>query len=81
MPEIEGLTLVKFFRAHPGLKDIPVIVLSSKEEAVTKAEAFVAGANDYMVKLPDSVGLIARIRYHSRGYINLLERNDSFDAL
>lgn len=81
MPDIDGLDLVRFFRAHPQLKDIPLIVLSSREEAVTKAEAFAIGANDYLVKLPDRVELVARIRYHSKGYINLLQRNDAYQAL
>jgi phosphoserine phosphatase RsbU/P len=81
MPDIDGLTLVKFFRAHPRLKHIPLIVLSTKEEAATKAEAFALGANDYLVKLPDSIELIARIRYHSAGYINLLQRNEAYEAL
>lgn len=81
MPDIDGLTLVRFFRAHPKLRDVPLIVLSSKEEAVTKAEAFALGANDYLVKLPDRIELIARIRYHSRGYINLLQRNEAYEAL
>jgi sigma-B regulation protein RsbU (phosphoserine phosphatase) len=81
MPEVDGLTLVKFFRGHKKLKDVPLIVLSSKEEAVTKAEAFALGANDYLVKLPDRIELIARIRYHSAGYINLLQRNGAYEAL
>ena len=81
MPEIDGLTLVKFFRANPKLKDVPLIVLSTREEPATKAEAFALGANDYLVKLPDKIELIARIRYHSRGYINLLERNEAYGAL
>jgi len=81
MPEIDGLTLVKFYRAHPRLKDVPLIVLSSKEEPETKAEAFARGANDYLVKLPDRIELVARIRYHSTGYINLLQRNDAYAAL
>jgi phosphoserine phosphatase RsbU/P len=81
MPEIDGLTLVKFFRAHPALKEIPLIVLSSKEEAATKAEAFALGANDYLVKLPDRIELVARIRYHSKGFINLLQRNEAYEAL
>ena len=55
MPEIDGLTLAKFIRGQPQLKDIPLIVLSSKEEAVTKADAFAVGANDYLVKLPDRI--------------------------
>ncbi len=81
MPEIDGLTLVKFFRAHRKLKDVPLIVLSSKEEPLTKAEAFSVGANDYLVKLPDRIELIARIRYHSKGYINLIERNEAYQEL
>ncbi len=81
MPEIDGLTLVKYFRANADTRDIPLIVLSTKEEPATKAEAFSLGANDYLVKLPDRVELIARIRYHSKAYINLLERNEAYDAL
>jgi phosphoserine phosphatase RsbU/P len=81
MPDIDGLMLVRFFRAHPQLKDVPLIVLSTKEEAATKAEAFALGANDYLVKLPDRIELVARIRYHSRGYINLLERNEAYARL
>ncbi len=81
MPDVDGLDLVRFFRAHPRLKDIPLIVLSSREEAVTKAEAFALGANDYLVKLPDRIELVARIRYHSKGYINLLQRNEAYQAL
>jgi sigma-B regulation protein RsbU (phosphoserine phosphatase) len=81
MPEIDGITLVKAFRAHVGTAAVPMIVLSSKEEPATKAEAFAAGANDYLVKLPDPVELIARIRYHSGAYIALLERNQAFAAL
>lgn len=81
MPEIDGITLVKSFRAHADTAAVPMIVLSSKEEPATKAEAFAAGANDYLVKLPDPVELIARIRYHSGGYIALLQRNQAFAAL
>jgi len=81
MPDIDGLTLVKFFRNRPKLKDIPLIVLSTKEEPATKAEAFALGANDYLVKLPDKVELIARIRHHSSGYTNLLQRNEAYRAL
>lgn len=76
MPEVDGLTVVRFFRANERTRDIPLIVLSSKEEPQTKAKAFAMGANDYLVKLPDKIELIARIRYHSKGYISLLQRNE-----
>ncbi len=76
MPEIEGLMLVRFYRADPTLRDVPIIVLSTKEEPILKAQAFRDGANDYVVKIPDRLELVARIRYHSSGYIHLLERNE-----
>jgi len=86
MPDIDGLTLVKFFRAKKELKDIPLIVLSSKEEPEIKAKAFELGANDYFVKDFDpkkraDIELKARIRYHSKSYINLLQRNEAYLAL
>ncbi|WP_421903841.1 SpoIIE family protein phosphatase [Maridesulfovibrio sp.] len=81
MPEIDGMTMVKFMRVNSKLKDIPLIVLSTKEEPTTKAEAFALGANDYLVKLPDRIELLARIRYHSKGYINLLQRNEAYEQL
>ncbi len=81
MPQLSGLTLTRYFRAHPSTRDVPLIVLSSKEEPVVKAEAFALGANDYMVKLPDRLELLARVRYHAQGYINLLQRNEAFAAL
>ena len=81
MPEIDGLTLVKMFRANEPTRETPLIVLSTKEEPATKAEAFALGANDYIVKLPDKIELLARIRHHSKGYINLLQRNEAYQAL
>lgn len=81
MPEISGLDLVRLFRQNPVTQNIPLIVLSSKEEPKIKAEAFALGANDYLVKLPDKMEVIARIRYHSSAYIRLLERNEAYEKL
>jgi two-component system chemotaxis family response regulator WspR len=81
MPEIDGLTMVKFYRASPALKQVPIIVLSTKEDPEIKSRAFEFGANDYIVKLPDKMELAARIRYHSQAYINQKQRDEAFEAL
>jgi phosphoserine phosphatase RsbU/P len=81
LPEVDGLTMLKFYRANPATREIPTIVLSTKEEPKVKAEAFMLGASDYLVKLPDPIELTARIRHHSRGYIAQLERNEAYAAL
>ena len=40
MPEVDGLTMLRFYRANPATREIPTIVLSTKEEPKVKAEAF-----------------------------------------
>lgn len=81
MPKVSGLDLVRRFRADPATASTPIIVLSTKEEAMVKSEAFLAGANDYLVKLPDRIELIARIRYHSAAYLSQLQRDEAYRAL
>jgi len=81
MPGIDGLTLLSQYRASPGTKDIPIIVLSTNENPQVKGQAFALGANDYLVKLPDRIELIARIRYHSRAFLNVLQRDAAYRAL
>lgn len=78
MPQMDGLLLVQFLRSRDApTHHVPLIVLSSKEEPLVKAQAFELGANDYLVKLPDRVELIARIRYHSSAYTNLVKRQEA----
>ncbi|GAB3090235.1 GGDEF domain-containing response regulator [Lysobacter terrae] len=81
MPDVDGMTLVHLYRRHPVLRQVPVIVLSSKEDAAVKSQAFATGAADYLVKLPESIELIARLRHHSSAYLNLLERDAAYRAL
>lgn len=81
LPDIDGMTIVRFFRANENTREIPIIVLSSNEDPKTKSEAFGFGANDYIVKLPDKIELIARIRSHSKQYLAQLERDAAFFAL
>lgn len=77
MPDADGLLLLKFFRANPATSTIPIIVLSTRDESVVKAEAFATGANDYLVKIPDPIEFIARLKYHSTAYVNSLKRHEA----
>ena len=81
MPGAEGFTLVRYFRADPQLANIPIIVLSSKEEPRDKSRAFELGASDYLVKIPDRIELLARIRAHARSFTAQRERDEAFHAL
>ncbi len=81
MPGIDGLSLVRAYRADPELANVPVIVLSNKEDPRDKSDAFAAGASDYLVKLPDRIELVARIRAHSKSYLAQQERDEAFRRL
>jgi signal transduction histidine kinase len=81
LPQIDGLEMLRRFRMNEGTSAVPIIVLSTKEEPIIKSRAFASGANDYLVKLPDRVELVARIRYHSKAYVTQLQRDEAFKAL
>ncbi len=81
MPEVDGFTLLRFFRANEQTENIPVIVLSSKEDAIDKSDAFSAGASDYLVKLPERIELVARIRAHSRSYLAQKQRDAAYQEM
>ena len=78
MPDVEGLDMVRMFKTDPRTQDIPLVMLSSTEDPKVKSDSFAEGANDYIVKLPDRLELLARVRYHSKGYRALVERNQVF---
>ncbi|MFM7531441.1 MAG: adenylate/guanylate cyclase domain-containing protein [Rubrivivax sp.] len=81
MPEVDGLDLLSQLKRDPATRDVPVLVLSTREEPRTKAEAFRLGANDYMVKLPSEIELLARIRYHADAFRNARQRVLAMQAL
>jgi two-component system chemotaxis family response regulator WspR len=81
MPDIDGMTLVRSYRNNPSTCNVPVIVLSSKDDPQIKSEAFSQGATDYLVKLPEKIELLARIRAHARSYVAQKERDEAFRNL
>ncbi|MFO0962928.1 MAG: response regulator [Phycisphaerales bacterium] len=66
MPGVDGMEQIRRIRANHDLADTPLVVLSGDSEPATKNQCFELGANDYLVKLPDPLELVARIRYHGR---------------
>ncbi|MDQ6992324.1 MAG: diguanylate cyclase [Mariprofundus sp.] len=79
--EVNGLDLLDCYRANKATAQLSVIILSAMEDVESKAEAFERGADDYLVKMPHPVELIARVRHHSKAYRNHLERNAAVKEL
>src|ERR1700712_2314524 len=53
MPGADGLEILRRLRANKATAETPIVVLSTKEDAAVKQDAFGFGASDYLVKLPD----------------------------
>ncbi|MBF0159127.1 MAG: response regulator [Magnetococcales bacterium] len=77
MNTVTGIDLLQELRRHPTTSNIPVLILSVEEDAQRKAQAFTAGADDYIIKLPEREEMVARIRYHARSYCNIVQRQQA----
>ncbi len=60
LPRLNGLTLCESLRDQ-GI-DIPVLMLTAKDQLADKLAGFAAGADDYLVKPFDLQELVARIK-------------------
>lgn len=52
MPELDGYGLICKIRAaeDPGLREIPIVVITSAEDDITRERAYACGANDFILK-------------------------------
>lgn len=62
MPDVTGFDIVKAMRSHIQLQHIPVIVLTSDDDAKTKLQALQLGASDFLAKPVDPSELTLRLR-------------------
>jgi CheY-like chemotaxis protein len=58
IPQLNGLELLKWRQSQPTIKLIPVIVLTSSQQATDVATAYDAGANGYLTKPVTFDGLV-----------------------
>lgn len=50
LPKVDGLEVLREIKGHPGLRSVPVVVLTSSEEGCDVRDAYALGANSYLVK-------------------------------
>lgn len=50
MPNLDGLQTCQIIKRNPMFKNLPIIILSSKDGEFDKAKGLMMGANDYLVK-------------------------------
>jgi PleD family two-component response regulator len=62
MPEMDGIEACGQIRSHPNHADVPIIMLTVADDAYGLANAFAAGATDYIAKPFNRLELLARVR-------------------
>jgi CheY-like chemotaxis protein len=64
LPGLDGLSVITELRLHPGLEEIPIIVISGHDPANYRAAAMNAGGNDYLMK-PIDFGQLDKVLHES----------------
>ena len=72
MPKLDGYGLICRIRGsdHDRLKNIPIIVVTSAEDELSRERAHACGANNFIVKPAKSTDLLARVNFHTEANLN-----------
>lgn len=62
MPMINGFEFTENIRKQVGMKNVPVIMLSSKQKSSDRIKSFTSGADDYLQKPFNPEELLVRIQ-------------------
>jgi len=79
MPEMDGYTFICKIRAEDdaGLRDIPIIVITSAEDDITRERAYACGANDFVLKPFDNNQILECTKAQLTDYRESVERVES----
>jgi two-component system, OmpR family, response regulator MprA len=62
LPDMDGLEVCRRLRANPTTLDIPILLLTAKDEVDSRVEGLNTGADDYLTKPFSFEELVARMR-------------------
>lgn len=62
LPDMNGLEVCSRLRTNPTTRDIPILMLTAKNEVGSRVEGLNTGADDYLTKPFNFEELVARIR-------------------
>jgi len=62
MPPPDGLEFIDRYRAAPARQDVPIIMVTSRDEPEVRYKALQLGATDFLTKPVDSIEFVTRTR-------------------
>ncbi len=66
MPTMDGYELTRRLRALPAYRDVPIVMVTSKDERIDRIRGFDAGVDAYLTKPTDAAELRRVIERHLR---------------
>jgi two-component system chemotaxis response regulator CheY len=62
MPDIGGFEVVEFVRSQDTLKDLPIVIVTTRGEEATRTRALQLGASSFMTKPFDPEAVVRELR-------------------
>ncbi|SEP66463.1 DNA-binding response regulator, OmpR family, contains REC and winged-helix (wHTH) domain [Virgibacillus subterraneus] len=78
LPNISGFELCKKIRIN---SNIPILMVTAKDEDIDKVRGLGLGADDYIVKPFSPSELVARVKAHLARYERLIKTNDTTEDI
>jgi CheY-like chemotaxis protein len=66
MPELNGIETCRRLKDNPETRDVPIVVVTTKDKAEMVEQAFEAGCDAYITKPVDKVELLAKVQTYLR---------------
>lgn len=66
MPDMSGVEAVKILRESWSIEQLPILMVTARDDDPTLVKSFEAGANDYVTKPISFAILVARLKFHLR---------------
>jgi CheY-like chemotaxis protein len=76
MPRLGGFDVIAWVRQQPGLKRLPLVVLTSSKDGPDINRAYELGANTYLVKPVEFDGLVEMMKNLSLYWFVMAEKPD-----
>jgi len=77
LPRRSGLEVLEWLRSQPGLRRLPVVVLTSSMESTDVRKAYDLGCNSYLVKPVSFEGLLDAVKALGVYWLTLNRRADT----
>ena len=81
MPRRNGFEVIAWVRAQPGLKRLPIVVLTSSKQDPDINRAYELGANTYLVKPVKFEGLVEMMKTLQMYWLMLAEKPNLIPAI